>query len=98
MAEKQGEKQGEKTDDAQDPKLLIQILRDYAAGTAPWDEVVKLTQGWQWAQRAPRAEPWGDARLDPPGSFADVEQAYNEDLVSYDEYKQLYGLSRAAVA
>lgn len=92
------ETQGELSAPGHDPALLMATFESYADGATSWDEVRQLVQSWDWAPRAPRAEEWGDAQLDPPGSFADVEQAYTDNLISSDEYKELYGLSRTHVS
>lgn len=70
----------------------MQTLLRYKAGQINWEDLKHLVLTWQWVPRARQAPEWGDAFLDQPGSFADVETAYSQGLLTYDEYQRLYEL------
>lgn len=82
------------TEANQDPALLMTTLESYGAGRGTFEDVLAVVQDWQWAQRAPVTPEGADARLDPPGSFADIETALYRHLITIDEYKQLFELTR----
>ena len=61
---------------------LDDLLQSYAAGTVDRAQLVGELVRWNYAPPARPADEFDDLLVDPPGSFADVEQALRQGLIN----------------
>jgi hypothetical protein len=72
---------------------VTELLTQFSEGQIELDELAGQLAGMQWPQR-PRATPEEamqgvEPEPDPPGSFAEVEQAFVEGALTANEYRTL---------
>lgn len=72
---------------------VTELLEQFSEGQIEIDELAAQIGAMQWPQRpratAEEALQGAEPEPDPPGSFAEVEQAFVEGVISASEYRTL---------